>query len=148
MVIKKKIEFYNKKARFDYEIEESFEVGLVLIGKEIKAIRTGRVNMTGSHAKIINGELFWLGGIINVEGDDSQRTRKMLVKKSELSRLLGKTQEKGFTLIPIKLYTARGKAKIELGLGKGKKKYEKRSAIKNREEEREVGRKLKDLNKN
>lgn len=144
---KKKVEFFNKKARFDYDILDSFEVGIVLTGKEIKSIRNGRVNMTGSYVKLLNGELFWLGGIIHTEGEDDQRTRKLLAKKSEINKLIGKVQEKGLALIPLKLYITRGKAKIELGLGKGMKKYEKRSKIKEREETLDIDRKLKEYNR-
>lgn len=143
----KKVEFFNKKARFDYDIIDSFEVGIILTGKEIRAIRGGRVNMTNSYAKILHNELFWLGGLINIEGGDSQRTRKLLAKKEQIVQLISKTQEKGLALVPIKLYVARGKAKIELGIARGKKKYEKRAVIKNREDEIEVQRKIKDLNR-
>lgn len=146
--INKKIEFYNKKARFDYEILDSHEAGIVLTGDEIKTIRSGRVDLTSSYVKIINGELFWLGGNINSEGGDRQRTRKLLMHKSEIDKLYGKSVEKGLSLLPLKLYLARGKAKMEVGVGKGMKKYDKRAKIKDRDIEREIGRKTRDLNKN
>lgn len=139
-------EFTNKKARFDYNIEDTVEAGIVLTGNEIKAIRNGRVSMNTSYAKIINGELWWIGGSIQIIGsDDPQRTRKLLVKKSELSRLIGATQEKGETLIPIKMYLKRGKAKLLIGLGKGRKKYDKRELLKDRDRERESDRIVKSM---
>lgn len=136
-----KKEFLNRKANFDYKIEDTFEAGIVLLGTEIKAIRNGRININTSYAKIISGELFWVGGNFDVEGD-KQRTKKLLVKKSEVNKLIGKTSEQNYSIIPIKLYLKRGKAKLLLGLGKGMKKYEKRDKIKDREQEREIRIKL------
>lgn len=134
----KKTEYFNKKARHDYEISESYEAGIVLTGKEIKTIRGGRLDITSSYVKIINGELFWLGAMINQEEGDRQRTRKLLVHKTEINRMFGKTQEKGLTLIPLKLYLKHGKAKLEVGIGRGLKKYDKREKIKKRDIERET----------
>jgi SsrA-binding protein len=135
-------EFYNKKARFDYEILESLEVGIVLTGEEIKAIRSGRISIVTSYAKIINGEVFWLGGnFLGISTPD--RTKKLLLNKSQIKRFIGKTQEGGMTLIPLKLYLKKGKAKLELGLGRGKKKYDKRESIKRKDQDREVARKTK-----
>ena len=134
----KKKEFFNKKARHEYSIDDSFEAGIVLNGLEIKAIRNGRVDMSASYAKIMNGEVFWLGGNINVGEGDRQRTRKLLLKKTEIKKLVGKTAEQGMSLIPLKLYLTRGKAKLELGVGKGMKKYEKRSALKEKDIARDV----------
>ncbi len=142
----KKTEFYNKKARFDFQILDSFEAGIVLTGHEIKAIRSGRVNMTNSYAKILNSEAFWIGALINAQEGDPQRTRKLLLRKDQIDKLTGKTKEKGLTLVPIKLYMKKGKAKIELGLGKGMKEYEKRNVIKQRELNREVEQKVKEYN--
>ena len=134
-----KSEFYNKKARFDYEIGESLEAGIVLTGEEIKAIRSGRVSLANSYAKIINNEIFWLGG--NFLGTSKpDRTKKLLLHRDQIKRLIGKVSEGGMTLVPIKLYLKKGKAKMELGLGRGKKKYDKRETIKRREQEREAGR--------
>jgi len=127
---------YNKKARFDYDIVGTFEAGIVLSGLEIKSIRAGKVDLTGSHVKIIGGELFWLGGIIQVAEGDSQRSRKLLMHKTEINKLIGKTEEKGMSLIPISLYITRGKAKLQIGLGKGRKKHDKREMIKKRDFER------------
>ncbi len=140
---KKKLEFYNKKARFDYEILDSVEAGIALLGQEIKAIRHGRVSLTGSHARIINGEIFWIGGNIAASLGDDQRTRKLLLNRSQIERLIGKSTQEGLTLIPLKLYLKRGRAKLELGLARGMKKYDKREKIKKRDQEREIGRKTK-----
>jgi len=133
-----KREFYNKKARFDYDITDSLETGIVLTGEEIKAIRANRVDMTGSYAKILNGEVFWIGANINIEGGDRQRTRKLLLHKSQIDKLMGKTSEQGFSLIPLKMYLSRGKAKLELGTGKGMKKYDKKEKLKERDIERDI----------
>ena len=141
---KKSKEFFNKKARYDYKIEDSFEVGVVLTSEEIKAIRSGRVDMTSSYAKILNGEVFWLGGVINVESGDKQRTRKLLLHKEQIERLIGKTNEQGYALLPIKLYLKKGRAKLELGVGKGMKKYDKRQVLKKRDTERDIRISLKD----
>jgi SsrA-binding protein len=136
-------EFYNKKARFDYEILESLEAGIVLTGPEIKAIRNGRVSLASSYAKIINGELFWLGGNFNLQEGDSQRTKKLLLHREQIKRLIGKSQEQGLAIVPLKLYLTRGKAKLEIAIARGKKKYDKRETIKKRDLEREMGRRVK-----
>lgn len=137
---KKKIEYFNKKARFDYKILDSFEAGMVLLGDEIKGVRGGKVNMTGSYVKIVGGELFWLGGIINMPNIDQQRTRKLLMHKEEIAKLIGKTDEKGLSLVPLKMYITRGKAKLEVGIAKGMTKYDKRSKMKERDVQREIER--------
>jgi SsrA-binding protein len=139
-----KKEFYNKKARFDYEIVDSVEVGIVLTGDEIKTVRANRIDMTGSYAKILNGEVFWLGANFNVNTGDRQRTRKLLMHKAQIDKLIGKTAEQGYSLIPIKMYLTRGKAKLELGIGKGMKKYEKRDKLKKRDIERDIAVNIKD----
>lgn len=138
-----KKEFFNKKARFDYEITDSLEAGIVLSSDEIKAIRNGRVDMTGSYAKIISGEVFWIGGNFNIAEGDRQRTRKLLLHKSEIDRLIGKSQEQGLTLLPLKMYLKRGRAKLELGIGKGLKKYDKRQKLKEKDQQREIDRRIK-----
>ena len=138
----------NKKAFHEYEILDRYEAGLVLTGQEIKAIRAGKVNLTGSHAKIlqhstnnkqlstINPELFLINMHIGIKDGDPTRTRKLLMHRSEIDKLIGKTQIKGLTLIPLRLYLKKGRAKIELGLGKGKKLHDKRETIKKRDLER------------
>jgi len=133
-----KIEYYNRKARHDYQILDTMEAGLILTGPEIKAIRSGRVNLTGSYVKILDKEAFWVGGNISAIGGDPQRTRKVLLHKDQIDKLVGKTSGEGISLIPLKLYTTRGMAKLELGLGKGLKKYDKREVLKKRDQEREA----------
>lgn len=140
---KDKINITNKKAHFDYHIEEKFEAGIVLNGLEIKAIRAKRVNLTGSYVKIINAEVYWLGGNFTIGDGDPQRTRKLLLHQSEINRLLGKTIEKGLTIIPLRLYVTRGKAKLEIGLGRGMKNYDKRAVLKKKEQNREAERNIK-----
>lgn len=138
-------EFYNKKARFDYQIEEELEAGVVLTGAEVKAIRLGKLNMTGSYAKILGGELFWVGSNINAHEIDNSRSRKLLIHKDELSKIVGKLEQKNFTLVPLKGYFKSGKFKLLLGLGKGKKSHDKRETIKKRESKRELARKIKSI---
>ncbi|MDD3086940.1 MAG: SsrA-binding protein SmpB [Patescibacteria group bacterium] len=133
----------NKKASFDYQFLESLETGLVLTGEEIKAIRANKVNLSGSHIKIIGGEAFWVGGIINVVIGDQQRTRKLLMHKEEIQRISGKSEEKGLTIIPKKIYLKHGKAKLEIALSRGKKLHDKREEIKKRDLERDAARSIK-----
>lgn len=129
--------FINKKARFDYQIDDQFESGIVLNGMEIKAIRENRINLTGSYAKVISNEIFWLGGEIGTKESDTQKTRKLLLKRSEIEKIFGKLSKEKLSLIPIKLYLKRGKAKLLIGLAKGKKSRDKREDIKRRDLERE-----------
>ena len=130
----------NKKAYFDYEILETYEAGIVLIGQEVKAIKTGHVSLKGSYVVIKNQEMFLIGANIppyqpkNAPSDYSpERSRKLLLKKSEIKSLIGKSKQKGLTLMPLKMYTKRGKIKLLFGLAKGKKEYDKREKIKKRE---------------
>ena len=132
----------NKKASFDYQFLESLETGLVLTGEEIKAIRANKVNLSGSHIKIIGGEAFWVGGIINVVIGDQQRTRKLLMHKEEIERISGKSEEKGLTIIPKKIYLKHGKAKLEIALSRGKKLHDKREIIKKRDLDLEAARSI------
>jgi len=140
----------NKKAFFDYDILEKFEAGLVLRGHEVKSVKNGWANIQGAHAIIRGGELYIVGMHIppyqqaNTPGDyDPDRTRKALLTKDELSHLIGKTAEKGLTITPLSVYTKHGLVKIALGLGKGKKKADKRQTIKARESKRKIERILK-----
>lgn len=133
----------NKKARFEYSFLESMEAGLVLTGEEIKAIRANKVNLTGSHVKIISGEAWWVGGIIEVLIGDRQRTRKLLLHKNEIEKLVGKSVERGLTIIPTKIYLKKGRAKLEISLSRGKKLHDKREVIKQRDLDREARRKIK-----
>ena len=141
----------NKRAYFDYEIIETFEAGMALIGQEVKAIKTGHISLKGSYVVIKDSEVFLIGANIppyqpkNAPKDyEPQRSRKLLLKKSEIKYLTGKSKQKGLTLIPLKVYTKRGKIKLEFGIGRGKKKSDKREAIKKREFERERQKALKE----
>lgn len=141
----------NKKAYFFYNIEETYEVGIQLLGCEVKSLRQGKANLNDSFAKIINGEIFLYNFHISpyphsreAKNLDPTRTRKLLLKKSEIKKLLGKVQQKGYTLIPLKAYfNERGLAKIELALAKGKKIIDRREEIKRKDLEREMKRKFK-----
>lgn len=138
----------NRRAKFDYQIIETYEAGLVLTGCEVKSLRQGRVNLRDSFAKVEDGEV-WLHNMHispyekgNRFNPDPKRSRKLLLHKQEIKRLIGKHKEKGLTLIPLKLYFKRGFAKVELGLAKGKKIYDKRREIAEREAKREIQRSL------
>ncbi len=139
-----KIVCQNKKARHDYELVEFLEAGLVLTGPEVKSLRDGRANLTDSYAKVRNGEVYLYNMNISpypfsrVEETDPRRPRKLLLHRSEIRRLIGKTEEKGYTLIPTKVYFKRGIAKVELALAKGRTKYDKRREIKEKELKREM----------
>jgi SsrA-binding protein len=140
-----KIVCQNKKARHEYHIEDSLEAGIVLIGPEVKSLRDGRANLVDSYARIKDGEVFLHNLHIapypyahHMELDP-ERTRKLLLNKKEIKRLIGKTKERGYTLIPTKVYfTERGKAKVELALAKGKRQYDKRQALKEKDLQREI----------
>jgi len=139
----------NRKARHDYFIDETFEAGLVLTGSEVKSLRDGRANLRDSFARIANGEAMLVNVHISAydpaarENHEATRSRKLLLHRRELDRLLGKLREKGLTLIPLRLYfNARGRAKVELGLAHGKRQYDKRQTIKEREARRETERAL------
>lgn len=140
----------NKKAYFNFEILEKFEAGIILIGQEVKSLKLGGVNLAGSYVIIKGEEVFWVGSNIppyqpeNAPSNyNPERFRKLLLKKSEIKYLIGKSKQKGLTLIPLKVYTIGGKIKLEFGVGKGKKKIDKRESIKKREVEREIERTLK-----
>ncbi len=129
----------NRRARHDYFIEDTMEAGIVLQGTEVKSLRLGKVNLRDSYARIENGEVFIVGMHIspyeqgNRFNHDPIRLRKLLLHKREIRRLIGKTKEEGYTLVPTKLYFLRGKCKIELALAKGKKLYDKREAAAKRD---------------
>ncbi len=140
----------NKKAYFDYEILEKYEAGLELRGYEVKSLKLKRGNIHGARAIIRGGEAYLVGMDIppyqpkNTPKDyEPQRTRKLLLHKKEISRLAGKAEEKGLTVIPMKMYTSGGRIKVEIAVVRGKKKYEKREKIKKRDIEREIGRSIK-----
>lgn len=140
----------NKKARHDYFIEETIEAGLALEGWEVKSLRAGRVQINDSHAIVRRQEIYLLGALINPLASasthkpaDPSRTRKLLLHRKEISKLIGMVDRKGYTLIPLKLYWKRGRIKMLLGVGKGKKQSDKRQSIKEREWGVEKGRILK-----
>jgi len=139
----------NRKARHDYEILETMEAGLVLTGTEIKALRAGKGNLRDSYARVDGGEV-WIHHLHvspyeqgNRYNADPLRPRKALLHREEIRRLVGKTREKGLTLIPLRIYLSGGRAKVELGLARGKRQYDKREAIADRETARERERALK-----
>jgi len=140
----------NKKARFDHQILEKFEAGLSLVGSEVKSLKTKGVNLAGSYVVVKNEEFFWIGATIppyqpkNAPTDyNPERSRKLLLTKAEIRQLIGKSSQKGLTLIPLKVYIKGGKIKLEFGVTKGLKKSDKREIIKKREFKRQKERLLK-----
>src|SRR5690625_4710738 len=142
----------NRKASHDYFIEDTFEAGLVLQGTEIKSIRAGRVNITDAHIRIMNGEAFVINMHIapyeqgNRYNHEPTRTRKLLLHRSEIDKLFGLTQQKGYAIVPLKMYIKNGFAKLLIGLGKGKKQYDKREDLKQKQMKRDIDRAIKDAN--
>lgn len=145
-----KIVTENRKARHDYFIEDKYEAGMVLKGTEVKSLRLGRANLKDSYARITNGEVFVYQMHIGpypfayYENHDPLRPRKLLLHKYEIKKLYGKVNEKGYALVPLRVYLKNGKAKIVLGLARGKRKVDKREAIKRRDEKRDLERAKKD----
>ena len=140
----------NKKAFFDYFIEEKYEAGIVLEGWEVKAIRDNRVNLKEAYVIIQRGEIYLIGCHITPLGaasthirPDAIRTRKLLLHKDEISKLIGKVERAGYTLVPLDMHYKNGRIKIQIGLAKGKKQYDKRQAEKEKDWKREQGRLLK-----
>lgn len=142
------IEIKNRKALYDYTISDTYEAGIVLTGTEIKSIREGKANLKDSYAIIKNGECFILGMHIspydkgNIFNHDETRTRKLLLHKGEILKIRDKIEIKGYTLVPIKLYFSKNKAKLLLGIGKGKKVYDKRESLKEKDINREIKKNL------
>ncbi|EFI84877.1 SsrA-binding protein [Listeria grayi] len=140
----------NKKARHDFAIEETFEAGIVLQGTEIKSVRNARVNLKDSYARIERGEIFLHNMHIspydqgNRFNHDPLRTRKLLLHKKQISRLIGETKEAGYSIVPLKLYIKDGFAKVLIGVAKGKKKYDKREDLKRKEAKRDIERAFKE----
>ncbi|PKM83140.1 MAG: SsrA-binding protein [Firmicutes bacterium HGW-Firmicutes-14] len=134
----------NRKARHDYHIEETFEAGIVLAGTEVKSLRAGRANLKDSFARVDHGEIFLYNAHIspydqgNRFNHDPLRTRKLLMHKHEIRKLIGRVHEKGLTLVPLKMYFKNGKAKVQLALAKGKKLYDKRDDMAARDAKREM----------
>ena len=140
----------NRKANHDFFIEETFEAGLVLKGTEIKSIRAGRVNMKDSFARIERGEALLYNLHVSTYEQGNQfnheptRTRKLLLHRKEIDKLIGETQQAGYALVPLKMYIKNGVAKILIGLGKGKRKFDKREDLKQKQAKRDMDRALKD----
>lgn len=141
---------YNKRAKFDYDILATYEAGLVLVGHEVKSIKTGHISLKGAYVVLKQTkkelpELYLINAFVplykkasGIENYDPERSRKLLLKKNEIKHLIGKKQEQGLTLVPIKIYTKRSLIKLEFGVGKGKKKIDKRESIKKREIDRKI----------
>ncbi|MFB3925973.1 MAG: SsrA-binding protein SmpB [Syntrophales bacterium] len=144
-----KIIAQNKTARMNYNIEDSYEAGISLLGTEVKALREGRVNLKDSYAMVRDGEILVHDMHIspyshgNRMNHDPLRVRKLLLHKNEIRRLYGKSRERGMALVPLKIYFKNGKVKIELGVGRGKKLYDKREALKTKEDRRDMERMMK-----
>ena len=148
-----KIAAENRKARHDYHIHETFEAGIALTGTEVKSLRAGKANLKDSYARIDNGELklhnmhispYEQGNRFNHE---PLRTRKLLMHRYEINKLVGQTREKGYTLTPLKLYFSKGKVKVELALTTGKKNYDKRQDMAEKDAKREIDRHIRDKQK-
>ena len=143
-----KIVTTNRKALFDYFIIETYEAGIALKGTEVKSLRLGNANLQDSYAAIVKGEVWLIGLHINpfeqgnINNHEPRRERKLLMHRQEIRRLASKLSEKGLTLVPLKLYFTKKNVKVELGLGKGKKQFDKRETIKAREVDRELRRKM------
>ena len=143
----------NRKARHDYFIHETYETGMVLTGTEVKSLRAGKANLKDSYARIDNSEVMLHNLHIspydqgNRYNHEPLRTRKLLMHRHEISKLIGKTKEKGYTLVPLKIYFSRGKAKMELGLASGKHTYDKRDALAERDAKRDMERTMRERDK-
>jgi SsrA-binding protein len=144
-----KVVCQNRKARHEYFIEETFEAGMILGGPEVKSLRDGRANLVDSYARVKRGEVFLFNMHISPYPFthhvdlDPKRTRKLLLTKKEIKRIIGKTEEKGYTMIPLKVYFSGGWAKVLVGLARGKKKADKRQAIKEKDMKRDMERERK-----
>ena len=139
----------NKKAYFDYQILETLEAGIILTGSEVKSAKLGQINLKGAYVSIANDQVSLLNAHIapyqfaTIKKYDPRRTRKLLLHKKQIDYLAGKLNEKSITILPLKAYAKKGFIKLEIGIGRGKKKYDKRETIKKRESERAIGRALK-----
>lgn len=139
----------NRKARHEYHIMQTFETGIVLTGTEVKALRQGKANLVDSYASIEKGEVWLFSANIsvyeqgNLNNHEPTRTRKLLLNRNEIRKLIGKVKEKGLTLIPLRLYFKNGKVKVEIAVAKGKKVYDKREAIAKRDYQRDQERRFK-----
>lgn len=149
----KKLISVNKKARHDYFIEETFETGIVLVGTEVKSIRQGKINIKDGYARVENSEVFLYNVHIspyeqgNIFNKDPLRVRKLLLHKSEIRKLIGYVQQKGYTLIPLSFYLKDGLVKVELGIGIGKKNYDKRQDLAKKDAQRRIEKELRERQK-
>jgi SsrA-binding protein len=147
-----KVVCQNRKAYHDYHIEETIEAGMALLGTEVKSLRDGKANLKDSYVLMKDGEAFLLNSHIspyshgNILNHDPLRTRKLLMHREEIDKLSGKAATKGFTLIPLKIYFKDSRAKVEIGVAKGKRLFEKRETIKEREAQREIERAMRNRN--
>ena len=139
----------NRRARHEYTIDETFEAGIVLTGTEIKSVRANKVNLTGAYARVEGGEAWLIGAHIapyeqaSRENHEAKRTRKLLLHRSEIDEIMGRAKQKGQTIVPLRLYISqRGRAKLELGLARGKNLHDKRRDIADREAKRDVAREV------
>lgn len=138
----------NRRARHDYQILDSFEAGLVLEGSEVKSLRDGKANLKDAYGLVREGELWLVGAYIapysfsRLGGHEPERTRKLLMHRREIDRIAGKLAEQGLTLVPLRIYFRQGRAKVELGLARGRRNVDKRDAIREREQKREMERAL------
>lgn len=149
----RKVVARNRKARHEYEILDTFEAGIVLRGPEVKSLREGKANLQDAFARVHNGEV-WLYNVhispfgpAGVWNEEPRRTRKLLLHRHQIRRIIGKVQEKGLTLIPLEIYFRRGYARTTLAVARGKQKHDKREALKRREQQREAARAIKDHGK-
>ena len=139
----------NKKAYYDYYIEDKYEAGLVLHGTEVKSLRMGKCSIKESYVQIINGEVYIINMNItpyekgNIFNRDPLRPKKLLLHKQEINKLAGKTSQQGYTIVPLQVYISNGKMKIEIGVGKGKKNYDKRDSIAKKDQQREAQKEFK-----
>lgn len=137
----------NKQAYFDYDIQDELEAGIVLTGQEVKSVKKGDVSLKGAHVTIHGNEAYLVNAHIspykyagNLEGYDPSRSRKLLLKQSQISGIIGKSKEQGMAIVPLEFKQVRGLVKVRIGIGRGKKKYDKRAVIKKREDERKISR--------
>jgi len=144
----RKLVAQNRRARHEYEILDTVEAGIVLLGPEVKSLRQGKISLADAYASVRRGELWLLNVHISPyeqagrENPNPRRERKLLAHRAEISKLAGQVAERGLTLVPLSLYFQDGRAKVELGLARGKRRYDKRQAIRKREEDREIDRVL------
>ncbi|MBE9066179.1 MAG: SsrA-binding protein SmpB [Leptolyngbyaceae cyanobacterium] len=141
----------NRQARFTYEILDSYEAGIALKGTEVKSIRAGKVNLRDGYAQVKNGEVWLLNVHISphnmtnqVYNHEPRRERRLLLHKDEIRKLIGKVEEKGLTLVPLKLYLKKGRVKVNIAVGRGKKLHDKRESLKKKQEKRDIARMMKD----